>query len=185
MLSGQRKGKRKKGGENLTFIPSCLPPNFLFFKFLIVLIYFRERETIWSRLQALNCQHRAQLTAWTHGPGEHDLSRSRTLNRLRPPKHPSPTTFLVPPQRSWWNTPLHFFSSSSMDFMSSSLLPQYCSHFPDYKVGNNRTWPIPTFLALLHNIWSSADVKCTYLFLLCPLSCQCKLCNETLSSLLW
>ena len=34
------------------------------------------------RLQALSCQHRARHGARTHRLGDHDLSRSRTLNRL-------------------------------------------------------------------------------------------------------
>ena len=42
----------------------------------------RERETrIWSRLQALSCQYRAQCGARTHEPW-HDLSWSWTLNWL-------------------------------------------------------------------------------------------------------
>ena len=42
----------------------------------------RGRHRIQSRVQALSCQHRARCEAWTHKPWDHDLSRSRTLNRL-------------------------------------------------------------------------------------------------------
>ena len=45
-----------------------------------------ERET--NRLQALSCQHRARRGARTHGPWDHDPSRSRTLNRLSHPGVP-------------------------------------------------------------------------------------------------
>ena len=42
----------------------------------------RGRQRIWNRLQALSCQHRARHGARTHGPWDHDLRRSWTLNRL-------------------------------------------------------------------------------------------------------
>ena len=45
----------------------------------------RGRHRIRNRLQALSCQHTARRGARTHGPWDHDLSRSRTLNR---PSHP-------------------------------------------------------------------------------------------------
>ena len=52
----------------------------------------RGRETgrhrIRSRLQALSCQPRAQRGARTHGPRDHDQSRSRTLSRLSHPGAP-------------------------------------------------------------------------------------------------
>ena len=41
-----------------------------------------------SRLQALSCQHRARHGARTHEPRHHDLSGSRTLNRLSRPGAP-------------------------------------------------------------------------------------------------
>uniref|UniRef100_A0ABI7W7A4 Uncharacterized protein n=1 Tax=Felis catus TaxID=9685 RepID=A0ABI7W7A4_FELCA len=42
----------------------------------------RGRHRIRNRLQALSCQHRARRGARTHGPRDHDLSRSWTPNRL-------------------------------------------------------------------------------------------------------
>ena len=60
--------------------------------FSLVLIFERERECesgrgreqgrhrTRSRLQALSRQHRTRRGARTHGPRDHDLSRSRTLN---------------------------------------------------------------------------------------------------------
>ena len=50
----------------------------------------RGRHRIPSRLQALICQHRARCGARTHEPRDHDLSRSRTLNRLSHPGAPPP-----------------------------------------------------------------------------------------------
>ena len=52
----------------------------------------RGRETrrhgIWSRLQALSCQHRARRGAWTHQLWDRDLSRSRAPNWLSHPGAP-------------------------------------------------------------------------------------------------
>ena len=48
----------------------------------------RGRHRIWSRLQALSCQHRARHGARTHELWDHDLSRSWTLNRLSHPGAP-------------------------------------------------------------------------------------------------
>ena len=45
----------------------------------------RGRHRIWNRIQAPCRQHRARREARTHGPWDHDLSRSRTPNR---PSHP-------------------------------------------------------------------------------------------------
>ena len=42
----------------------------------------RGRHRIWSRFQALSCQHRAWCRAQTHEPWDHDLSWSQTLNQL-------------------------------------------------------------------------------------------------------
>ena len=65
-------------------------------------VYFWDRETehewgrgreggrrrIWSRFQALSCQHRARCGAQTHKPWDHDLSRCRMFNRLSHPGAP-------------------------------------------------------------------------------------------------
>ena len=50
----------------------------------------RGRHRIRSGLQALSCQHRARRGAQTREPRDHDLSRSRTLNRLSHPGAPKP-----------------------------------------------------------------------------------------------
>ena len=42
----------------------------------------RGRHRIWSRIQALSCQHRAQLGPQTPKLLDHDLSWSQTLNGL-------------------------------------------------------------------------------------------------------
>ena len=52
----------------------------------------REGDRIWSRLQAQSCQHRAWCRARTHGPRDHVLSQSRTLNRL---SHPGAPDFVL------------------------------------------------------------------------------------------
>ena len=40
----------------------------------------KGRHRIWSRVQALSCQHRARHGAQTHEPWDYDLSRNQTLN---------------------------------------------------------------------------------------------------------
>ena len=75
--------KSKTRGCWLAQLAKCLT---LFLSFFLVFIYFWERERkrastrvgegqrergrhrIWSRLQALSCQHRARGGAWTHDP---------------------------------------------------------------------------------------------------------------------
>ena len=54
----------------------------------------RGRHRNWNKLQALSDQHRAQRGAWTHGQRDHDLSRSRPLNRLSHPGTPSLSIFI-------------------------------------------------------------------------------------------
>ena len=49
----------------------------------------RGRHRIRNRLQALSCQHRARCGARTHGPRDHDLSRSQMPNRLSHPGAPT------------------------------------------------------------------------------------------------
>ena len=48
----------------------------------------RGRHRIWSRLQALSCQHRAQHGTRTQEPQDHDLSRSQMLHWLSHPGAP-------------------------------------------------------------------------------------------------
>ena len=48
----------------------------------------RGRHRIWSRLQALSCQHTAQSRAGTHKLWDHDLSQCRTFNPLSHPGAP-------------------------------------------------------------------------------------------------
>ena len=52
----------------------------------------RWRHRIWSRLQALSCQHRARHGARTRETWDHDLSQSWTLNRL---SHPGAPAFII------------------------------------------------------------------------------------------
>ena len=47
----------------------------------------RRRHRIWSRLQALSCQH-SWHGAWTHEPWDHDLSQSQPFNLLSHPGTP-------------------------------------------------------------------------------------------------
>ena len=89
--------------KNIYISPS--PPTLAFYLFFIyfyffMFIYFCKRAREWgrgsergrhrigSRLQALSCQHRARRRARTHELWGHDLSRSRTLNRLSHPGAP-------------------------------------------------------------------------------------------------
>ena len=48
----------------------------------------RGRHRIWSRLQALSCQHRAWCGARTPKLWDHDLSQGQMLNRLSHPGAP-------------------------------------------------------------------------------------------------
>ena len=100
---------QKKNNMNLVHVISkwllCLCSCFLFKNFFLTFIYFWDRERqsmngvrvrergrhrIGSRLQAPSCQHRARPGAQTREPRDHDLSRSRTLNRLSHPGAPVP-----------------------------------------------------------------------------------------------
>ena len=55
----------------------------------------RGRHRIWSRLQALSCQHRGRRGAQTHGPQDHDLRWSQTLNQLSHPGAPISCVLLI------------------------------------------------------------------------------------------
>ena len=85
-------------------------PDFMFFfKFCNVYLFLRQIETeheqgrgrkrgrhrIQSGLQALSCQHRSRRGARIHRPWDHDLSQSRTLNRLSHPGAPPGWIFKV------------------------------------------------------------------------------------------
>ena len=54
----------------------------------------RGRHRTQSRLQALSCQHRAPWGAWTHERWDHDLSWSRSPNRMSHPGTPPGNNFL-------------------------------------------------------------------------------------------
>ena len=60
----------------------------------------RGRHRIWSRLQALSCQHRARHGARAYEPQGHDLSWSQMLNPL---SHPgAPGIFISFELESFW-----------------------------------------------------------------------------------
>ena len=82
---------------------------FFFLIFFNVYLFLRQRETEHERgrvreretqnlKQALSCQHRARRGARTHGPRDHDLSRSRPLNRLSHPGAPVALLFFILPR---------------------------------------------------------------------------------------
>ena len=87
-------------------------------QFFFFNVYFRERERqskwgrgrewrrrrIWSRLQALSCQHRAWRGTQTHEPWDRDLSRSRMLNQLSHPGAPRVSSLLTISNKCLWNT---------------------------------------------------------------------------------
>ena len=72
----------------------------------------RKRHKIWSTLQALSCQHRAWRRARTHEPWHHELSRSRTLNRL---------STQVPHMRTFFNVFVAFTWINFLMFLLSLL----------------------------------------------------------------
>ena len=79
-----------------------------FYLFFNVHLFLRQRETehergrgrergrhrIWSRFQALSCQHRTRHGARTHEPRDHDMSWSQKLNQLSHPGAPQPWALL-------------------------------------------------------------------------------------------
>ena len=82
----------------------CTGIHKIYLKFFFnIYLFLRQRETehewgegqregdteFGSRLQAPSCQHRARRGARTCEPQDHDLSRSRTLNRLSHPSTPN------------------------------------------------------------------------------------------------
>ena len=54
----------------------------------------REEEREDSK-QALSCQRRARCRAWTHEPGDHDLSQSQTFTQLSHPGTPITGSLIV------------------------------------------------------------------------------------------
>ena len=94
-------------GGYFAYNPKITPEDILINIYLVIIffnvyLFLRQRETehergrvrergghrIWNRLQALSCRHRAWRGAQTHKPWDHDLSWSRTLNRLSHPGAP-------------------------------------------------------------------------------------------------
>ena len=94
-----RRTKRKYLDNSFDFL------NFFFFMFIHFQKTEREstsrggtergRHRMGSRLQAPSCQPRAQRGARTHGPRDHDPSRSRTLSRLSHPGAPLLTSLCL------------------------------------------------------------------------------------------
>ena len=84
---------------NDALVLAVLPPGGTTLFFFLMFIFETETEREWgrgrgrhrvqSRLQALSCQHRARCGARTHERRDHDLSRSRRLNRLSHPGAPA------------------------------------------------------------------------------------------------
>ena len=91
---------------------------FSLYFFFLMFIDFWERETecrlgrdrergrhrVRSRLHAPSCQHRARRGARTAAPGDHDLSQSRTLNRLSHPGAPHLSYF----KKYFWTITMHW-----------------------------------------------------------------------------
>ena len=88
-----------KGFFSLHILTNMLPLDFFFFYCLFISERHRDRiqvgwgrergrHRIWSRLEALSCQHRAWHGARTHELWDHDLSRSQTPNLLSHPGAP-------------------------------------------------------------------------------------------------
>ena len=105
-------GLHDEGGDCLSFslylspCPSLLLLLSLSFSIIFLMfIYFWDRERewgtrrergrhrIWSRFQALNCQHRAQRGARTHELWDHDLSWSQSPKQLSHPCAPNSIFF--------------------------------------------------------------------------------------------
>ena len=106
-LSSNMHGFWESQCETWPILMQPTPSSFLIF--LNVYLFSRQRETerawgrgrerrryrIWNKLQAPSCQHRARRGARTQEPWDHNLTRSRTLNRLSHPGAPTYTVFLL------------------------------------------------------------------------------------------
>ena len=79
----------------------------------------RGRHRIWSRLQALSCQHRAVHGVQTHELLGHDLSWSQTVHRLSHPSAPSWSQFLNWDLMSTFGSP--FMPSEHKDYNTVGL----------------------------------------------------------------
>ena len=78
----------------------------------------RGRHRIWSRFQALSCQHRAQRWAWTQEQRDHDWSRSQTLNPLSCPGAPTYLQSLLVQSQDY---NVLTFSDSNLHLLSPTL----------------------------------------------------------------
>ena len=87
----------------------------------------REGDRIWSRLQALSCQHRAWCRAQTYGLRDHDLSWSRTLNRLSHAGDLSLFFYERIKSRCYRNN-LHFLFPCSNNVPAGKVLVPYWRH---------------------------------------------------------
>ena len=85
-----------------------------------------------KQLQAASCQHRARRGARTHGPRDRDLSRSRTLTRLRPPGAILTTCHCAGQGRRahsvWCHRPHHIRVQNSVVLPKGNLLPTKHPH---------------------------------------------------------
>ena len=109
----------------------------------------RERggQRIWSRPQALSCQHRAWWEAQTHKMWDHDLSQSQMLNWLSHPGVPWPS--------------VNIWGWTSADFQSSI----YSSFFWYSVLQTPATWVSSQLSVQLLQCWESARPHCSILYL--------------------
>ena len=90
----------------------------------------RGRPWIWSRLQALSCQHRARCEVWTHRPQDHDLRCSRPPNWLSYPGQ-APPDILSSNRGSSFSAHFHFteagdyLTQTAISLKSSDILIYY------------------------------------------------------------
>ena len=98
----------------------------------------RGRHSIWNRLQVLSCQHRAWRGAWTQGPRDHDLSRSRMPNRLRHLGVPVMVLFISSHRRAFasWNflllCPRVWFTEPECGWISAGHFNEVCEDLPGF-----------------------------------------------------
>ena len=102
----------------------------------------RGRHRIWNRLQALSCQHRARCGARTHGPRDHDLSRSQTPNWLSHPGAPEDLLFLC---EEWSKNnqefhPCRYVISTSFPLVAKEYLITHINHTLWIRSSVNGDW---------------------------------------------